>query len=174
MAYTQLALGLTLTIPTNGTRNWGATLLQTTWTKISSHAHTGGGDGNQIPTAGIADHAISKDKISKNAGLFQYASTLAPAGTTQTLDWANGSTQKLDLGSASGDVTLTLSNPVIGVTYKIINIQGATPRDLIWPASVKWPQGQKPILSQTNDAIDKISLYWDGTNYLGDWNITYA
>lgn len=173
MAFTTLSLGLTLTIPTTGTRNWGQTMLQTTWTKISQHDHTGSGNGNQLGANSYSNYSIAKDKLKKDAGLFQFATLLAPVGTTQTADWANGSTQKLDLDGASGDVTLTLNNPVEGVTYKLIVLQGATPRDLIWPASVKWPQGQKPILTQTNNAIDKIELYWDGTNYLGDWNTDY-
>lgn len=173
MAFETLALGLTLTLPTVGTRNWGATMKSTTWTKISQHAHTGSGDGNQIGTNGIQNYSVSKDKLKKDAGLFQYATTLAPAGTTETVDFANGSTQVIDLDSASGDVTLTLSNPVQGITYRILAIQGATPKDLNWPATVKWPQGQKPILTQTNNAVDKIELYFDGTNYLGDWNTDY-
>lgn len=174
MPYTQLTLGLTLTIPTVGTRNWGQTMLTTTWTKISQHAHTGSGDGAQLGTSAITDHAITRDKLAKNIGLFPYGTPSAPAGTTQTLDFANGSIQTLDLGSASGDLTLTLSNPVAGVKYRLHVIQGATPRDITWPASVKWANGQKPILSQTDDAIDVIDLYYDGTNYFGDWNLGYA
>lgn len=59
MAFTQLTLGLTLTLPTNGTRSWGTTLRNTTWTKISQHAHTGSGDGNQITGSGIANGTIN-------------------------------------------------------------------------------------------------------------------
>jgi len=59
MAFTTLSLGLTLTIPTNGTRNWGTTLRNTTWTKISSHDHSGSGNGVQITNAGIANGTIN-------------------------------------------------------------------------------------------------------------------
>ncbi len=173
MPFTTLNLGLTLTIPTAGTRNWSSTMLSTTWTKISQHQHTGSGDGAQIPTTGIADYSITKAKLSKNIG-FEQATTLTPAGTTQTEDFTNGVNQILDLGSASGNVTLTLSNPVIGATYRIRNIQGGTARTLTWPGTVKWVNGQAPILSTANDAIDMIWLYWDGTNYFGDWENAYA
>lgn len=99
---------------------------------------------------------------------------LVPAGTTQTVDWDLGNFQTIDLGSASGDVTLTLDNPSADpARYTIFVIQGATPRDLIWPAGVYFPQGQAPILSQTDDAIDKIELLWNTTNYYGDWNNDY-
>ncbi len=174
MPYSQLTLGLTLTIPTVGTRNWGQTMLSTTSTKISQHAHTGSGDGAQLGGTAITDFALTRDKIAKNVGLFPYATPSAPSGTSQTLDFANGSIQVLDLGSASGDVTLTLSNPVAGILYRLHVVQGATPRDITWPASVKWANGQKPILSQVDDAIDVVKLYYDGTNYFGDWNLGYA
>ncbi len=173
MAFTTLNLGLTLTIPTVGTRNWGATLLSTTWTKISQHAHTGSGDGTQLGTNSFSNYSVTKDKLKKDAGLFQYATLVAPVIDTHTIDFANGSIQKIDLENTGGDLTLTLSNPVQGVVYKLITLQGATPRDIIWPASVLWPQGQKPILTQTENAVDKIQLYFDGTNYLGDWNTDY-
>jgi hypothetical protein len=174
MPFTTLNLGLSLTIPTSGTTNWGPTLYNTTWTKISNHNHTGSGDGNKMVTASYTDYSVTKDKLAKNAGLFHYGTPSVPAGTTQTIDFVDGSTQVLDLGAATGDVTLTLSNPVAGVEYKLFVIQGATARDIIWPASVKWANGQKPILSQDNDAVDKVKLYFDGTNYYGDWDLSYS
>lgn len=183
MGFTTLNLGLSLTIPTNGTRNWGTTLFNTTWTKISNHGHTGSGDGtpitaaalssSSVTTAKIADNAVTKAKLALNIGFHQYATTLTPAGTSDTFDWNNGNVQKIDLDTASGDVTLTLSNPIEGAYYKIFVIQGATARDLIWPASVLWPQGQKPILSTTDNYVDVINLYYDGTNYFGDWDLNY-
>lgn len=173
MGFTTLNLGLTLQIPTNGTRNWGTTLRGTTWTRVSQHKHTGSGDGAQMVTASYTDRSVTSVKLAKNISGFQ-AATLTPAGTTQTLDFDNGNVQKVDLGSASGDVTLTLSNPQSGAMYRILAVQAATPRDLIWPASVKWANGQKPILSQNAGEVDKITLYYDGTNFYGDWDLTYS
>jgi hypothetical protein len=183
MGYTTLSLGLTLTIPTNATRNWGTTLLNTTWTKISQHRHQGSGDGQQIPTAGIVDLAVTSAKLAsesvtvtklgKNLGLYRHPTLLAPSGTTQTVDWNNGNLQKLSLASATGDVTLTLSDPVAGGLYVLFVLQGAAPRDLIWPAGVKWPQAQKPILSTANGAVDMVILIYDGTDavYRGMWDL---
>jgi len=173
MAFTQLSLGLTLTLPTNGTRNWGSTLRNTTWTKISSHDHTGSGNGLPLSTAAIQNGSITTAKLAPSIAFTQYASTLAPSGTTQTIDLNNGIIQKLNLGSASGNVTLTISNPQTGGFYRIFVIQGATPRTLVWPAAVKWPQGQIAILSTTNGAVDVIDLYYDGTNYFADWQVDF-
>jgi len=95
------------------------------------------------------------------------SASMEPSGTTQTVDWDSGNSQTLDLGSASGDVTLTLSNGATGATYVLKIIQGATARDLIWPASVLWPDGITPVISTTNDIVDIVSLFYDGTNYYG-------
>lgn len=174
MAYTQITLGLTLTIPTSGTRNWGNTLKNTTWTKISQHDHTGGGNGAQLGNGSFADFTIDPVKLRKNFRIYQNTSTLTPVGTTQTVDWELGSVENLTLASASGTVSLTLSNPLSGGIYKLFIIQGATPREVTWPASVKWPQGQAPILSTANGSVDIVNLYYNGTNYFGDWNLGYA
>lgn len=173
MAFTTLSLGLTLTIPTVGTKNWGPTVYSTTWTKISQHAHTGSGDGNPIGTAALIDRSITSIKLEKNVNLTQ-ATTLTPAGNTQTIDLNDGNIQTLDLDTATGDVTVTLSNPKTGASYKIMIIQAASPLDVIWPANVKWPQAQKPILSQTDNAVDFVELYYNGTNYLGQWDLDFS
>lgn len=212
MAFTTLTLGLTLTIPTNGTKNWGTTLKTTTWTKISNHNHTGSGDGNQMVTGSYTNDSVTDPKIrltnagwlrSRNqagsadvnlirlntsneielgASTFNFtgqwvgklAATVSPVGTTQTLDFLNGNAQKIDLSGASGDVTLTFSNSKAGGKYLLLITQGGTFRDLVFPAAVKWPQGQVPILSQDSGAIDKIEFFYDGTNYYGDWELNYA
>lgn len=177
MGFTTLSLGLTLTIPTTGSRNWGTTLQSTTWTKISNHQHTGSPDGNKMVTASLTDNCVTTAKLSKNIGVTQYSSTLAPSGTTQTIDFSNGNVQNLSLGSASGNVTLTLSNPTLGATYLVWVSQGATARTLVWPASVKWPQGIAPILSTTNGDVDAIWLYCvDATTpvYRAWWEVDWS
>ncbi|MBR9701030.1 hypothetical protein GOV11_04150 [Candidatus Woesearchaeota archaeon] len=122
-------------------------------------------------TSSYSDNSVTSIKLSKNIGVTQ-ASTLTPAGTTETLDFDLGNVQIIDLGAATGDVTLTLSNPVQGSLYRIFIIQGATVRDLVWPASVKWPQGQKILLSTDDDAKDYVTLYYDGTDYLSTaWDL---
>lgn len=173
MAFTTLNLGLTLTIPTNGTRNWGSTMFNTTWTKISAHDHSGGGNGSQLSLNSFPDNLITRDKLAKNLGIYPFATTLTPTGTTQTVDWTNGSIQRLSLASATGNVTLTITNPVAGVEYRLFIIQGATPRNVVWPAACLFPQDQEPILSTTSGYVDSVRLYFDGTNYFGDWENDY-
>lgn len=103
------------------------------------------------------------------------AATLTPSGTTETVNFDNGNSHIIDFGSATGDVTLTLSNPVAGKTYLIKFIQGATARNAIWPAAVLWPSGGiAPIISTGNDEEDIITLWYDGTNYYGTFNKDFA
>lgn len=175
MPFENLNLGISLTLPTNGTQNWGTTLKNTTWTKISSHNHSGGGNGVLLNGAdALSNNSVTTVKLSKNYG-WTRASTLTPSGTTQTVDLNNGNVQTVNLGSASGDVTLTLSNPGDSHPYFLYLIQGATPRNVTWPANVKWPQGQAAILSTTNGAKDIVCMLYDGTNFnVFQWEVGLA
>lgn len=93
--------------------------------------------------------------------------TLTPTGVTQTINWQTGDYQVLNLGSAGGDVALTLSNPVGGTIYTLKIIQHATvAKAVTWPATVKWALGSAPIISTGASAVDVITLLYDGTNYL--------
>lgn len=174
MAFETLTGGLTLQIPTNGTINWGTNTRNNAWVPISNHKHQGSGDGNQLVTASYTDYSVTTIKLSKNYGWTE-ATGLAPAGTTETVDFNNGNVQFLSLASASGDVTVTFSNPAVGSVYRIWITQGATPRNVIWPAAVKWPQGVSPILSTANGAVDLVELYYTTSAvYRGEWELNFS
>lgn len=102
------------------------------------------------------------------------AVTLTTSSNAITVAWANGINQSIDLENASGTVTLTLTGPLIGATYKIEVIQGSVARNITWPVAVLWPGGTKPVISVANNAIDLIELFWDGTNYLGQFAQAFA
>lgn len=97
--------------------------------------------------------------------------TSTPSGTTQTVDFSNGPIQTLNLGSASGNVTVTFSNPQI-TRLTIIVTQGATARTVTWP-TIKWVVGTAPTLSAAN-ATDLIDLVYDGTTYWGSYGLNFA
>lgn len=107
-------------------------------------------------------------------GSLAIQSTVTPSGTTQTIDFSLGYSITVDLGSATGDVTLTLSNMIAGGSYVICFINGSTPRDVVWPAATIWPEGAAPILTQSNDALDRVSLFYDGTNIWADFSSNYS
>jgi len=172
MPFKTLPGGLELVIPTSGTTNWGQTVEADTWVKVNNHAHGGSGDGNQIAASGIADGAVTAAKLANNIALKQQS--LAPAGTTQDIDWDDGSKVILDLSSASGDVTLTLSDPIEGGIYRIIFTQGGTKRTLIWPAAVLWQGGEEPSQHSSINSSNIIYLDYDGTSYYTKWDIEFS
>lgn len=100
--------------------------------------------------------------------------TSTTAGTTITLSWLTASFHHIDLEGASGNVTLTLNSPRSGGRYTIKVTQGSVARNLVWPAAVKWPGGVAPTITITNDAIDFIQLYYDGTNYLATYHQNFT
>jgi len=80
--------------------------------------------------------------------------TYAPGGTTQTIDWNDGNLVVLDVGDASGNVTLTLSNPNDGAIYHVLMTQdsaGPDTFDVVWPGNVTWPGGTAPVLTSSGD-----------------------
>ena len=92
--------------------------------------------------------------------------TLTPAETTQTIDWNNGSIIDLILSSASGNVTLTLSNPQTATTYLIEVTNGATPRNLVFPTGTLQASGGGNVYVGTANQKDIIAVLWDGTQFL--------
>lgn len=92
--------------------------------------------------------------------------TLTPAATTQTIDWNNGSIIDLILSSASGNVTLTLSNPQTATTYLIEVTNGATPRNLVFPIGTLQASGGGNLYIGTANQKDVIAVLWDGIQFL--------
>lgn len=82
MAYTTLSSGLTLQVPTSGSRNWGSTILAQNFSKISSHDHTGGGKGLQIANSALATDAVTSTKLRLANNTFLGADTLAGVKTS--------------------------------------------------------------------------------------------
>lgn len=100
--------------------------------------------------------------------------TVTTAGTTATIDWANGNGQVFDAQGSTGNVTFTFSNPASGASYVLKVIQGATARTYVWPAAVKWPSATAPTVTTTNDGIDVLTFFYDGTSYFGSFTASYA
>jgi len=169
MPYETFSGGLELVIPTNTTQNWGTVVKNATWKKINDHQHTGGGDGNKLNGNSFSDHSITEQQLSKNLGDTQQ--DLAPAGTTQEIDWDQGRKINLDLSSATGDVDLTMINPKAGASYRIKMMQGGTKRGVLWPATVKWPQSTEPTQFSEANWIDVVYLDFDGSNYLATFDL---
>lgn len=77
-----------------------------------------------------------------------------------TCDWTLGSNCTATLQGGGADV-LTLSNPIIGTTYRLLLIQPAgTDGTVTWPASIHWVGNTAPTLTTTDDRLDMITCYY--------------
>jgi len=118
---------------------------------------------------------INSSKVARFDG--QVASVLStnsiPLGTTQVINWNNGNSQTMNLGSATGNVALTFTNPVAGATYFLRVVQGTTPRQISFSTVVKFPGGTAPTLTAAASAIDTIVIFYDGVSYFGNYSLNY-
>lgn len=106
-----------------------------------------------------------------NGGQMYVAQTTDTMSTNAfTVDWDQGNNTVVDLQGSTGTVTATLSNPKAGAWYTIKIIQGSNLDTITWPGTVLWPGGTAPTITASNDAIDLIKLYYDGTNYLATFD----
>jgi hypothetical protein len=87
-------------------------------------------------------------------------------GAAKTIDWNNGQQQKLNLDGAS--CTLTFTAPVGGVGHFQIKLSRSLASAVaVWPATVRWRNGNAPAQSTLTNQVDFVSFFWDGTNYFG-------
>ena len=100
--------------------------------------------------------------------------TFTPSGTTQTIDFNSGSIINLSLASATGTVVLTLSNPQTATSYLIKVTQGATPRNLTFPAGTTQAGGGGVTYTGVANQKDIIAVLWDGTNYFISVSYNYS
>lgn len=122
----------------------------------------------------VAMTILERSKLDRTT---KAAASMIPTGTTQDIDWSAGALQTLDLGSATGNVTLTFSNAMSGERYALRIIQGATARNVILPASVKIPGGSDPntlTITATDDAVDLLDLTVYTSEILANFTQNYC
>ena len=94
------------------------------------------------------------------------------SAAADTVDWNNGLSQKSTL---TDNCTFTFTAPKYVGNFTLKLIQDATgSRTVTWPATVKWPAGTAPTLTTAAGSVDKITFYWDGTNYHGESALAFA
>lgn len=114
-------------------------------------------DSSAAETFSIQDDGVAK--YSGQAYTEQHGAPLAGF----TVNWNNGNVQYIQL--ASGANTFTPSNPQSGATYilQIKQPSAGAAGTMTWGSSVKWPAGTEPTWSTANDAIDVVTLIYNGT-----------
>ncbi len=120
MAYITIANGLTIVVPTKGTRNYSEQMLENTFKKISSHDHTGSGKGNLIGTNALSPNAVTSAKLA-TAIQTQLNNALQKDGTvTPTANLPMGGFKHTNVGLAAGRTEyLTLGQVVDAIPTKV-------------------------------------------------------
>lgn len=174
MAFETISLGITLSIPTSGTVNWGPGIKEGAWRKISEHDHTGSGKGLKL----------DKASLTKNLTDYQVTKTVGAGESAYTVNFNDGKICKIDLSSVgvNSNLALTLLNGTEGGRYTLILVSNATYR-FSFATSIKWAGGENPtastdvppqyFLSTAAGKIDKIELYHDGSSYLATWEVGF-
>jgi hypothetical protein len=67
-----------------------------------------------------------------------------------------------------------MSNPTPGFTYAFTMKQGVTPYTIGFTQTIKWKGGSAYTATNSVNAIDIVTLFYDGTNYYGTYGLAYA
>jgi hypothetical protein len=130
---------------------------------------TGSAWGTSYTTTGSGTVvALATTPAITNPTVTNYVETLyAPsAGSSFTVDLANGTVQKLSL-NANG--TITLPSSVAGKSFVIIvTYSGAYTLTWAGGSTIKWPGGTVPTASSANGKFDIFTFFQDGTNTYGN------
>lgn len=104
-------------------------------------------------------------------------------GSSVAVDWSQGIVQAFTMGAGAGGSTqqpsITFSafnNPVAGVKMLLILTQGSAGSNgttLAFPGTVKWPNGNPPVLSTAAGKVDILGFIYDGTSFYGVSSLTY-
>jgi len=125
---------------------------------IPAHAHTGA-DSLQVSFNNLANLPTQR----KDNG---------NSGTALTLDFVSGNCQALTL---TGNCTLTFLNTKPAGRYLLeLKQDGTGSRTVTFPSEVKWSGGVAPTLTTTASKTDIITLYFNGTSYVGAYTLNYT
>lgn len=162
LALTKLAQLPTLTLVGNNTGGTANAITLTTSQVLTMLALTSvtKSDALDTRTAGInlQDNTLTRPTI------LDYAETgqSVTASATTTIDITSGNVVTLTHGT--NITTLNLNNPsptgsACSLTIIRVKDNSGTSRTIAWPASVKWPGGVAPTLTQTANAVDVFVLF---------------
>jgi len=134
-------------------------IYETSTGNIKMNGSVSVGSVDKIPRS---DHVHPSDTTRMVAGVYALTD-----GATIAIDWNNGSTQYVTLGSTGR--TVTFANPVAGMVYRFIIIQGSGGSKTIttWP-TIKWSGGSAPTLTATAGQADIVTLIYVNGNYYAD------
>jgi hypothetical protein len=99
-----------------------------------------------------------------------YLGTTGATDGTETINFDNGSVQRLILNAATA---ITLSATATVGTYLLLLVQGTTGCTGTWTTTVEWPGGAGPTLSTANGSVDIITLAKANGSWWGMYNLDF-
>jgi hypothetical protein len=95
-------------------------------------------------------------------------------GASFALDWENSNVQQATL--VDSVTTYTQSNAIAGGVYSLLICQGASGgyNFDFTGAGILWPGGTPPTITGATGALDVVTLIYDGTNYIGNYNLNFS
>jgi hypothetical protein len=148
--------------------------LRTATTIVSISAAAAPAAGNILAATSSTAAAWTNNLTNLNRATFAAEFNNGNSGTAATINWStNGQKQRLVV---NGNATLTFTAPpgVGNFLLKLVHDATATAYTILWPATLRWPGGTAPTLTNTANSIDIISFYYDGTNYFGVASFAFA
>ena len=97
--------------------------------------------------------------------------TITSSSGSATIDWNAGTNAIITL---TENTTLTFTNPTSPCHLQLEVAQNSTGGYTLTLPTIKWVGGVSPALSTAANNISVISLYFDGTNYLGISSDSFA
>jgi hypothetical protein len=109
----------------------------------------------------------------------QITSQTITAAATTNIDFSLGGDVLLNQATAITSLTFTnlaASGTAMFITIQRVKDATGTSRAITWPASIKWPGGVPPTLTQTTGAVDIFGLRGrdGGTTWYGTYNCGLA
>ena len=97
--------------------------------------------------------------------------TITSSSGSATIDWNAGTNATITL---TENTTLTFTNPTSSCHLQLEIAQDSTGGYTLTLPTIKWAGGVSPTLSTAANNISVVSLYFDGTNYLGMSSDSFA
>jgi hypothetical protein len=117
---------------------------------------------------GIGSTAPGAKLVINNTANFSVFYDNGSSGASKTIDWNNGNKQKVTI-TASCTFTFTAPAGPVNVLLMAVHTNNATVYTETWPSGspgdVLWPSNTAPILTDTSNAVDIISCFYNGTDY---------
>ena len=120
--------------------------------------------------------AIIDDSGRLSAKTFNFLTLTAHGntGTTETIDWTETYHHSMTLDSATVTLTFTAPPGFTGGLTLYAKQDATGGRLLVFPGTVKWPNGLLPTPTSTANATDIYYFTWDGTNYFGTFQAKFS